>query len=714
MDDVVESIGDRLVASRWAELQTRLPWLQLSREPSAFVTNWGEPLIDQWVRRVAANDVDELHVSAPFFDPDVAALGELVARLRPHSIEVSIAEGAHVDGPKLYRVLERAGAPAKVLRIEPDSFVHGKLYAAVVGDQGLILAGSPNCSRSALLRAASKGNVEAGVIVLGTAADARALFVAPGTTREEMGLEAIQKLTYSISPTGAAWQYRLLRAEIHDDGGVSVAFTPTLGAPVSLQAVGGSQILPFDMTGMDEVPSFGTVQMAKTTQALTEDFSLVELVDSAGKAVSNRVALDDLARLQVALHPRELRAASERELDDPELDRDVLEILNELRSRCSFDVPTAKARRADEAALDTSTGDASFWENLGPITPKARKPTGSRRFHGRLDEEGIFAQLRAMLLQAPYVPTLRVISQHEETRERADDPEADEPDRPARSWSDQQRRRVRIRHLLMRWFRSVGNADMRSLDPEVCIANYVEMLRALERLWHGDGQTRFFDRDDLAELWLELFTALASRRNPVGLMAGVEKPMRDRLANYVKDQGADILAGLLAFDACDHIDREAKLAWQPLLEAGFAWGILDSPEPEVVNRIQEVVDFLDDPEWCRRTGERLGLKLRFKTGGLHEAFNRILEIDGADLLADVRVPQAALSCLEYRMFATLVIESKGRSDRIALKADEPAFSNIVGHVGTRAEVWLTELRQLVSDGRGLRDLSWTESPELAG
>lgn len=713
MEQLLESLGDRLLKGRWAELQHRLPWLPGIVRTSTFVTNWTASLHDQLIAANESKRVDELHITAPFFDSHGAAFQRLISDLKPRSVRVYLGAETEVDGRKLLKILDSGRISAQILRLEPGPFVHGKLFALTRGSQGIVLGGSPNCSRSALLQNAGAGNVEAGVIVKGKADWIRDLFIPPGMRSVKMKPEEIRSLRFRLSEPSEGYPLKLLRAELLEDRTLSVALTPVTAKAIKVQPLGGGSSLSLSRKETEDVPAIGQVMLAITDEAITAgEANMVMLVSASGTQLSNRIAIDDPVRLHQALVGREAGSEVDRTFEGEDLDPALMDVLNELRARCSFDVPAAKRHAGARIAQEAAVGDATFWENLAPIELRHKNRLRAARFLGQFDEGEIFVQLRAMLVEAAFVPTLRVMSALDQG---LDGDEDEAPSVSPHFWSEQARIRVRVRNLLHRWFRSVADPKMREFDPDICVSNYLEMLHGLVRLWYGDGQTRFLGHDDLRSLWLVLFGALVGDHNPRGLLADVDAKTRGRLAEEVRTHGGHIVGALLAYDVLGDASRDEKLVWQPLLESGMSWGVIGSPDPIVMERIRQVIDFIDDREWCRRVGSDFKVGLELRSGDFHEEVNRVLEIGRVeDLLHDPRCPRLIVACLEYKGWGSLILQAKDRVDRVSLQAESSAYYNISGgYSESDGTVWITELKALVASGSGLDRLAWKASRQLA-
>ncbi len=107
------------------------------------------------------NQVDELWLAAPFYDPDAAAVGALIATFRPRRVHLVAARSTSVNGDRLTKLLNACGARVTVATYQPDRFVHGKLIGVTAGKHAWLLSGSANLSRAALmLTPATHGNIE--------------------------------------------------------------------------------------------------------------------------------------------------------------------------------------------------------------------------------------------------------------------------------------------------------------------------------------------------------------------------------------------------------------------------------------------------------------------------------------------------------------------------------------------------------------------------
>jgi hypothetical protein len=117
--------------------------------------NLDRPIVDQ----LPNHAVDALSVSAPFLDPDAAALAALVARLQPKALTVALQpELGSYDGRAVAAVAGDVDAVEyRWLSEQGERLSHGKLVEWRTGEVLTAIVGSPNLSRVALLRATRHG-----------------------------------------------------------------------------------------------------------------------------------------------------------------------------------------------------------------------------------------------------------------------------------------------------------------------------------------------------------------------------------------------------------------------------------------------------------------------------------------------------------------------------------------------------------------------------
>lgn len=185
-------------------------------------------LIDSLSAAFGANPIQELVVCSPYFDADGDALSAVRARL-PHERALLL----HPGRGSTLTAKAWAGAGAGMTRrpceirhpheIEDrPAFVHAKFIAAIRGDDAIVIQGSANCTRAALLMDGPRGNAELMAVVHTSAANFRSewLDALPETADREFAADDIVE---EDAPTTAVLQILAARAE---DGVILVAYHP--------------------------------------------------------------------------------------------------------------------------------------------------------------------------------------------------------------------------------------------------------------------------------------------------------------------------------------------------------------------------------------------------------------------------------------------------------------------------------------------------------
>ena len=349
MGELVRGEDDADLRIRWSDLLGRLPWLSEAQGSEALRTNRKRPIVDDLLDGVEA-PVDELHVTAPFYDAGLQALTALVDRTAPRRLRVYLGSHASVDGSALAALLGRH-PDAQALRWSPATYVHAKIAAVVRGDTARVTAGSANLSRVALLASATApgSNVEANVVVELSATDARSLFAIPGLSLEAVDLGELSALSLATMDPTVSFAHRLRSATREPDGGVRLRVDPDLS--------------PNEALLTDGVTREAVVASEVKTWAAPEDVVLVWLEDEAGEVVSNRVALEDRMALDRMLSTRRHKRENPSGIEERDLGHPLGELLADLHRHAMFDVDdTPAARRIAELEAANDQADADFWD----------------------------------------------------------------------------------------------------------------------------------------------------------------------------------------------------------------------------------------------------------------------------------------------------------------------------------------------------------------
>ena len=686
MDILVSFLDDRIVAARWQDAKVRLPWLAAAEpsDSSPLLVNLDTPIADQFLQRLSP-PVDELHVGAPFWDRKFAALVYLLDQLRPRKLNLYIGAATRLDGAGLVRLLESRACDTSLWTYSEPRFVHAKLVGCISGPAGLLLSGSANLSQGAMLLAArGGGNVEVGVVASGDPASLRAVFTPVGLSLRALTFSELSELTPELISDEALFPLRLLRAERLPDGHLSLAMTPVPAIEVSVTGIGGREA----GIGLHVVPSDGTtlypeLARARTLEPWESTESLVFLADLQGRPLSNAVPVDDPEALDAALRtPDDQDRGALGELMWEDLDSPVGRILEELQATCIFEPRGGKSKRHVSVSEErVAEGDSSFWQRIGELDFEAVEGGGRSRF-GRspLDSDPTFAQLRAMLLQAPYLPDLRPIRSAEPS-----DTEIDDPDAAKARWSVETRQRVRVFNVLKRWCRAVRDPELFAIDPLLSTHDYVALLQALAELWLGDDGQRNFSEEHLHQLLWILLESLVGKAGPNrGIFEIGNGAAQAAMLGDLRAHQAPEWVGLLLFDVLrpERRDRPAvALTWQPLLIPALAHGVVEAGEGVIGEAILWAANYLDEEGWRSRIERDFGVKVRFSVEKLQPGYQYVLVMGGiTDLLNDPRAFNILQASLAFRPASGVLLALEGLPDRVSLRQGEPAFALIAGQM----------------------------------
>ena len=136
-------------ANHWA--------VNLPKPQGIYGTPADKPLLDV-MAGLAGEGVQKISVYAPYYDPEAAALSELSRRFSA-PIKTFLQKG-HVGLSEI--AASRVPINTELISVEtsPSRFIHAKLYGFHHPESTLIVVGSANVSRAALLADASWGNAE--------------------------------------------------------------------------------------------------------------------------------------------------------------------------------------------------------------------------------------------------------------------------------------------------------------------------------------------------------------------------------------------------------------------------------------------------------------------------------------------------------------------------------------------------------------------------
>ena len=353
-----------LIQTMWS----KAPWLPSTQEAHSSVRhNLDVSLLTQLADSVTW-PVHELTVHAPFHDPDCAAVAALIAQFQPKSVRVLLSRGTSVDTAKLAQVM--AAAPrAKWLLVEvadeATTYIHAKWVHLAGASSEVLLTGSANLSRSALLRASDSGNIEIGVISSGGPGEFLHLYkhlsLSPITDIASIGLSYQASANDDPDPLLP----RILWSRL-DGTKLTLAFNRTLdGLETSLRVFGtNGQVTP---TSIEIDGAIVIVILSGSDAALAAEGGRITV--QLGDADAD--ASDTWPYHLAALRGR-LDRAGEREMlprvgSLPDKDADLYALLQELEETLVFDpVSTWRVAKSKPVTARLSDDDSESlrWEDL--------------------------------------------------------------------------------------------------------------------------------------------------------------------------------------------------------------------------------------------------------------------------------------------------------------------------------------------------------------
>ncbi len=691
MRRLVGAVDDTLLAERFADLEERLakPTGPSPVAPAPLWHNLDAPVADQLCDAVLdeAVNVDELIVTAPFYDEAGDALGGLVDRLAPAWLRVYTASSTRVDGGRLAARLAAAGAEVEALAYLPDRFTHAKLVGVIAGDRGWLLSGSANLSHAALTLPAGPGNVELAVLAELPADAVRAAFLPPEVTAETRPLTWLAELSFDPDDEQAApVTVRITRAALLPDGRIHLATDPAPESAWQLANHDTSQSLNLDG------------RTATTIEPLAGP--LVHLVDADGAVLSNRVVVDDPDALHRALQVGE-RAGSSRpsELTAADLETPLGQALLYLHQHVVMDVSErAGTGGGGDATRDEAAGragDDNLWDRLEreKLGRDPRAGTYGRllgRVGGAADcgvAEPLIELLDAMRHRVPAeASNVRAGSLLQLLARRAP--------RPASRWSTTARIRVRARNVLRRWAAAQTDPRLVWVDPLAPLANLALVAAMFAELWRNNadaGTVAELSNEDLEDLWARWFRPFVGTGQGDGWLDRVDIADERVRTHLAGDFTGNVTALCwLAIRPGRH-RRERVVAWQPYLRAAFDRDLLDVNDDvaeyltavvghvvtadRVTEDLLEAIAFIDDALWCDQTAVSLGLThlaLQATSAGQHVRVR--LEVQGVDNpLFDPRIPNLIVAVGRYRSTNAVAVFGSDNDWRVVVSGDEPVI-----------------------------------------
>lgn len=679
LDRIIVRARDQTLGVRWNQLRQQEGWLAGPRTDSVFVSNAERTLADQIVEAVGGATVDELHVYAPFFDADAAALEALVERLDPRELRLYRAGGMNVDGAKVRTMVERTGVTLRLFSFDHDEFVHAKLIGVVSAERGVLLSGSANCSRAALLRTSDYGNMEAGIQVELSPETLRSAFQRPNWNLTECPINDLEAWTFHQEPTTAdAWAVRLTSASWQPDGSIIVSVAESTVPLAARLATGLETSHP--------LVNFRT----PVGVPLGEHGRLAWLLDGSGARCSNLVPIDDVRQLASWLGERRAEADRPRELQSADLETPLGHLLQRLHRECVFDIEEAPAlagfaRNATEPS-EYQEADTGFWDRIQAqelmLDPRAtryarlnsRGSDGTPQF---LDDE-IFQLLQIMLDRAPG---------EERLMGHLGSSSANSAEERVR-WTPAHSVQVRFGNVLKRWIRALADERLRWLSPYATVRNYCALLAALvECQVHG-----YLRPERVTYLARELLRAFVGDHQNPGCLRRYSDEERAHAEELLNQANAPAIAAALVYGLLHPASPWARVAfdWQPMLVPALELGVVSASEksttlqhdmgggtrtPDQVNdHLLQIATYMNDARWCEVIEEELGLdgvQMAWNVG--NPTYPLQLTIAGIDdALSDPRLVSLVRRAFLYRRPPGVVVRLSN-GDRASFQWGDRAF-----------------------------------------
>ncbi|TFV91151.1 hypothetical protein [Blastococcus sp. CT_GayMR16] len=688
MRRLINAVDDTLLAERFTDLEQRLPKLS---GPSAVADsplwhNLDRPLADQFCDTVIARTgaVDQLIVTAPYYDEAGDALGRLVDRLRPKRLILYFASSTNVDGGRLAARLAGGGAEVETLAYVPDRFTHAKLVGAVAGEEGWLLSGSANLSHAALTLPAGLGNVELAVFADLSPDVLRHAFSPPETTAEPRPFMSLADLTFDAGGEAPAPRpIRITRATLLADRRVHIITEPALGDTWRLADHASTQALVPDGKG--------------STTAAPLVGPLVHLVDGVGEVVSNHVVIDDPDALHRVLQVGEKTGTGRpAELTTTDLDTPLGQALLFLHRNVVMDVSErAGAGGAGDVSRDEAAGndgDDDLWnrlerEKLGrdPRAGTYARLLGQRLCGGDGVAEPLIELLEAMLARAPgeasparYASLLQLIARNAESGTGA-------------RWSATAKVRVRARNVLRRWAAAQTDPRLSWVDPLAPLGNLSMVATIFAQLWCHKalpGAVIELTSDDLDDLWARWFRPFVGTGQGDGWLDQIDLTDQRIQVQLGGDFSRSITALCWLAIRPDDRRRERVVAWQPYLQAAFDKNLVDVDDGTVeflaatghpVDRgrvemdLLGALEFIDDMLWCDQRAAALGLiQLTLEATSAGQRTSVRLRVKGVeDPLNDPRLPSLVVAVRQYRSTDSVALFGADYDWRIVAATGEP-------------------------------------------
>jgi len=670
MRRIIEMIGDITLASRFKDLEQRFPDVPplapAVEEP--LLHNLDRSIADQFAEGILSETdgrVDELLLSAPFYDQDAKAVEQLLGNLKPRKVSLYLTNSIAVNGKSLSSVLSACGAAVDIFGYEPDKFVHAKLVGAIYGGRCWLLTGSANLSKAGLtLSLNTGGNVELGVVADVTESELRALLVPPNTVAAARAFDSLDSLkAETYHEDSRRIQLVLKSASRLPDGTVQIYCESKAGEDWLLDDFSNHFPLAFEASGriVTKEPIGGR---------------LVQIVDSTGDPLSNIVVVDDPDSLEAILSERADSSRTDRpkELSPSDVDTRLGEALVWLNRYFVMDVSEQTRLTSITDKTDEDATDDEFWERL-EREQLARDP--------RVDRYRIIMRGRVPGTMEPIFELLdmlrdRVIGPRKEYASEDSivpfilnkEPASEGDDKPKHKWSTSAKIRLRARNTLHRWAAAQTDPRLMWIDPLAPAGNFAVISAFLAFLWYEESANPGsieLTSEDLNDIWLDWLTRFVGTGQGDGWLDQLDEETLGRALQRLPGWCPEIAAALCWIAVRPGKDyKDRVLSWQPQIAMALDRMIIepnsntaeylseiahtDVKPDEIDEDLLNAVEYIDDELWQHRISEQLGLlAVRLQAPPNKDVVQVRVDVRGiADPMLDNRVPVLLASACQYR------------------------------------------------------------------
>ena len=695
MQRIVEIIGDTMLAERFRKFNDCLPALLPPPTLMPLLHNLDLPIVDQFVSTIKSENlgsVDELFLAAPFYDADTKAVARLLSDFKPQRVSVYVTQKTSVNGVRLRERLVESGARINVQFCETDNLIHAKLIGVIIGSHGWLLSGSANLSEAALTRTAfNGGNVELAVLSRLEPDQIIATFVPPEMTIVNSGLDALNTLSFK-SNEGEDFvlpPVHLITAISLSDGRVEILTNPPLQDGWQLDDLTEQQSLIIESSG-------------RTVTVNQLSGRLVQVVDTEGKIISNRVVVDDPASLTRMLTANSGHSLGDKpsELQDSDLDTPLGRALALLNQKFIMDVTERLTKLPAGGVVagenDRQTDDA-FWQRVEreQLVRDSRVSTYGRIWarNQLTGTEPIMELIETLRNRTPKDSRACRVGNSILSYLLENEPsEDDKSESSSHRWKLSARIRVRTLNVLRRWANAQTDERLAWINPLAPAANFatiMEFLAGLQLERSRDGQQIELTAEDLNDLLFHWLRPFVGSGKADGWLDSLEPVTLSQVHERLKERISDVLAALCWLAVPPGSNRKIVIEWQPVIVSMMNHNLISPTEStaryicvvtgNTVNRTQvddqilKIIEYVDNELWCERINSELGFsKLTLKKLSLGIPPTQLrLDVDGiTDLFLDSRIPRLIVAVRNYSRCNTIAIFSADSTWRLVLTMGE--------------------------------------------